>query len=130
MKNNDTIVKTLFVAISLCLVCSAVISSAAVGLRDLQEANQKLDQQKKILAAANLLDDSKSIEEIFLSIEPKIINLNNGEYSDSIDVDLYDETDFARDENTSIKLSSDQDIATLREERIIKKFICTTKATL
>ena len=121
MKNNDTIVKTLFVAISLCLVCSAVISSAAVGLRDLQEANQKLDQQKKILAAANLLDDSKSIEEIFLSIEPKIINLNNGEYSDFIDVDMYDETDFARDENTSIKLSSDQDIATLKRRENYQK---------
>jgi len=121
MKNNDTIFKTLFVAVSLCLVCSAIISSAAVGLRDLQEANQKLDQQVKILAAANLLDDSKSIEEIFSSIIPKIINLNDGEYDNEIDQSLYDETDFARDINTSIKLTSEQDIAILKRRENYQK---------
>ena len=39
MNNNDTIRKTLIVAVSLCLVCSALISFSAVELRDLQEAN-------------------------------------------------------------------------------------------
>ena len=54
MKNNDTISKTILVAISLCLFCSAVISFTAVNLKDIQEANVRLDQQKKILASANL----------------------------------------------------------------------------
>ena len=72
MKNNDTISKTLLVAVSLCLFCSAVISFTAVNLKDIQEANVRLDQQKKILASANLLDDEKSIEELFLNIESKM----------------------------------------------------------
>ena len=38
MNNNDTIRKTLIVADSLCLVCSALISFSAVELRDLQQA--------------------------------------------------------------------------------------------
>ena len=84
MKNNDTISKTLIVAVSLCLFCSAVISFTAVNLKDIQEANVRLDQQKKILASANLLDDKKSVEELFLNIESKIIDLINVEYDTSI----------------------------------------------
>ena len=68
MRNNNTIFKTLLVAISLCLFCSAVISFTAINLRDIQEANVRFDQQKKILASANLLDDEKTIEELFLSL--------------------------------------------------------------
>ena len=57
MGNNDTIKKTLIVAVTLCLICSALISFSAVELRDLQEANKTLDKQSKILSAAGLLND-------------------------------------------------------------------------
>ena len=90
MKNNDTISKTLLVAVSLCLFCSAVISFTAVNLQDIQEANVRLDQQKKILASANLLDDEKSIEELFLNIESKIIDLRTGKYDSSINLSSFD----------------------------------------
>ncbi len=121
MKNNDTISKTLLVAVSLCLFCSAVISFTAVNLKDIQEANVRLDQQKKILASANLLDDEKSIEELFLNIESKIIDLRTGKYDSSIDLSSFKESDFARDENTSIILSSEQDIATIKRRENYQK---------
>lgn len=35
--NNDSIKKTLFVVIALSLVCSIIVSAAAVGLRDKQK---------------------------------------------------------------------------------------------
>ena len=121
MKNNDTISKTLLVAVSLCLFCSAVISFTAVNLKDIQEANVRLDQQKKILASANLLDDEKSIEELFLNIESKIIDLRTGKYDSSINLSSFKESDFARDENTSIILSSEQDIATIKRRENYQK---------
>ena len=121
MKNNDTISKTLLVAVSLCLFCSAVISFTAVNLKDIQEANVRLDQQKKILASANLLDDKKSVEELFLNIESKIIDLRTGEYEPSIDISSFKESDFARDANTSIVLSSEQDIATIKRRENYQK---------
>ena len=37
-----------------CLVCSVVVSSAAVGLKPKQDANKVLDRQKKVLAVAGL----------------------------------------------------------------------------
>jgi Na+-transporting NADH:ubiquinone oxidoreductase subunit C len=114
MNNNDTIKKTLIVAISLCLVCSALISFSAVELRDLQEANKTLDKQSKILSAAGLLKEGSLISELFESIEPRIVNLETGEYDSAINLDDYEESAFSRDPNTSIELSSSQDIALLK----------------
>ena len=114
MNNNDTIKKTLIVAISLCLVCSALISFSAVELRDLQEANKTLDKQSKILSAAGLLTEGTEISKLFESIEPRIVNLETGEFDSAIDLDQYEESSFSRDPNTSIELSSNQDIALLK----------------
>ena len=114
MRNNDTIKKTLIVAISLCLVCSALISFSAVELRSLQEANKTLDKQSKILSAAGLLKDDQEISSLFDSIEVKIIDLETGEFNTTIEIEDFDESAFSRDIATSIELSSDIDIALLK----------------
>ena len=87
MNNNDTIRKTLLVAVSLCLVCSALISFSAVELRDLQEANKTLDKQSKILSAAGLLQDSTDVTEQFKSIDARVVDLETG---------LFDKAGFKR----------------------------------
>ena len=112
--NNDTIRKTLIVAISLCLVCSALISFSAVELRDLQEANKALDKQTKILSAAGLLVDDTEVSSLFNSIEIKIVNLETGLFDSSISIEDFDESSFSRNPNTSIELNSDTDIALLK----------------
>jgi Na+-transporting NADH:ubiquinone oxidoreductase subunit C len=114
MNNNDTIKKTLIVAVSLCLVCSALISFSAVELRDLQEANKTLDKQNKILSAAGLLKEGSDVSELFKSIDSKIVNLETGKFDFAINVLDYDEGSFSRNPETSIELSSDKDIALLK----------------
>ena len=114
MNNNDTIKKTLIVAVSLCLVCSALISFSAVELRDLQEANKTLDKQSKILSAAGLLDSSTDVTEQFKSIQARIVNLETGEFDSAIKIEDYDEGSFSRNPSTSIELSSEKDIALLK----------------
>ena len=102
MNNNDTIKKTLIVAVSLCLVCSALISFSAVELRDLQEANKTLDKQSKILSAAGLLDELTDITEQFKSIDARIVDLDTGLFDTSIKLTDYDEGSFSRNPSTSI----------------------------
>ena len=46
---RDSIANTFIVAVSLCVVCAVLVSSAAVGLRTRQDENKKLDKQKNIL---------------------------------------------------------------------------------
>ncbi|HBQ39968.1 MAG TPA: Na(+)-translocating NADH-quinone reductase subunit C, partial [Halieaceae bacterium] len=55
MSKNDGISKTLLVAFALCIVCSVVVSTAAVMLKPAQEANKTLDRKRNILAAAGML---------------------------------------------------------------------------
>ncbi|MGR5130660.1 Na(+)-translocating NADH-quinone reductase subunit C, partial [Photobacterium swingsii] len=44
--NNDSIKKTLIVVVALSLVCSIVVSTAAVALRPLQQKNAVEDVQR------------------------------------------------------------------------------------
>ena len=78
---NDSIQKTLLVAILLCLVCSIIVAGAAVSLKPLQIANKQLDKNKNILAAAGLLVEGKSIEEQFKQVTTRIVNLETSEYA-------------------------------------------------
>ena len=48
MASNEGIGKVLTVAVALCLVCSVVVSSAAVLLRDAQQANKALADMGKL----------------------------------------------------------------------------------
>tara|TARA_Y100001960_G_C14778435_1_gene884850 strand:+ start:2862 stop:3671 length:810 start_codon:yes stop_codon:yes gene_type:complete len=129
MNKNDTLFKTLIVGLVLCLVCSIVISSAAVGLRDQQKALKQEDQQSKILSSAGLLSDNKSIEEIFLLIEERVVNLETGDYEDSLDPISFDgkkfeSEDYSKDPLTSILLTSKEDISSLkRRENFIKIYL-------
>ncbi|TCI05239.1 Na(+)-translocating NADH-quinone reductase subunit C [Corallincola luteus] len=114
-KGNDSIGKTLFVVIALCLVCSLVVSTAAVGLKPKQQENRALDKQRNILRAAGLLAPGANVGEVFAkSIEARVISLDTGEYLSDIDGDSYDQRKAAKDPSMSAKLSAADDIASIR----------------
>ena len=48
--------QTLIFAFALCVVCSVLVSASAVGLRDRQEQNKLLDEQKNVLEVAGLIE--------------------------------------------------------------------------
>tara|TARA_B100001167_G_scaffold185295_1_gene145383 strand:+ start:61 stop:870 length:810 start_codon:yes stop_codon:yes gene_type:complete len=126
MNKNDTLIKTLFVAISLCLVCSIIISLAAVGLRDQQKHLKQKDQQSKILSSAGLLTNQKPIEELFLAIEERVVNLDTGKYEESLDPESFngkkfESEDYSRDPLTSIRLRTKVDISSLKRRENFKK---------
>jgi len=51
-------------AVIVCLACSLLVSAAAIGLRDRQQANLQLDIQKNILKSVGLFDPDQSRDEI------------------------------------------------------------------
>ncbi len=113
--NNDSIKKTLFVVIALSLVCSIIVSTAAVGLRDKQQANAKLDKQSKIVEVAGITEEGKVPELYAKYIEPRLVELSTGEFvaeaSDGSTVENYDQRKAAKDSATSVKLTAEQDDA-------------------
>ncbi len=112
MASNNSIKKTLIVAFSLCVVCSVVVSSAAVVLKPKQVQNQELDRKSNILQVTQLYKPGDDVEEKYAElITPRVVDLKTGEYSDDLDPDSYDQFDAARDPATSRTLSGEDDIA-------------------
>lgn len=113
--NNDSIKKTLTVVIALSLICSVVVSFAAVSLRPLQQENAKLDVQRNILQVAGIETNGtrKQITEAFnKSIEPRLVDLNTGNFVGTVEeAKEYDQRIAAFNEQQSIKLSAEQDVA-------------------
>ncbi len=112
---NDSKPKTLIVALALCLVCSILVSTAAVKLQPLQERNQELDRKKIILEVAGLLKRGVSIDELFKQVEPKVVDLATGDYVDSIDPNQFDSRQAAKDPETNVKIPPEHDIAQIRK---------------
>jgi Na+-transporting NADH:ubiquinone oxidoreductase subunit C len=111
VSSNDGTKKTLIVAFSLCIVCSVIVSTAAVVLKPLQEANKTLDKKRNILAAAGMLDESLSVDEQFAEISSRIVDLRTGKFSDAEDPEQFDQRKAAKDPSASEKLSAAEDIA-------------------
>ncbi|MBY5990601.1 Na(+)-translocating NADH-quinone reductase subunit C [Ferrimonas balearica] len=108
-KNNDTFGKTLGVVIGLCLVCSLVVSSAAVALKPLQERNKAEDTQRYILEAAGMLDKiDGGIQATFKRyIDARVIDFATGEFDTEIDPLTYDQRKAARETATSTVPAND-----------------------
>jgi Na+-transporting NADH:ubiquinone oxidoreductase subunit C len=112
-RNNETIGKTLLVAVTLCLVCSLVVSTAAVTLRPLQAANKALDMKRNILLAAGLLEEGVDVEFAFEQVQPRLVDLASGAYVDA-DPALHDPRAAARDPARSVAIPPNEDLAKIR----------------
>ena len=114
MSANDSTKKTLLVALLLCVVCSVMVSSAAVLLKEPQEINKSLDKKKNILKAAGLYSENINIEQVFKTIEAKVVNVKTGEYVDSVEPQGLDEKKAAKDPSRNITLKSKNDLANIK----------------
>lgn len=113
-QGNNSIKKILTVAFALCVVCSIIVSTAAVALRPMQQTNQELDRKSNILNVAKLNEESMNIEETFRDkVTARVVDLRTGEYTDQFDPDTFNQFEAARDPATGRTLSGDQDIAGL-----------------
>lgn len=114
--SRESPIRTITVAATLCVVCSLMVSAAAVSLRSMQEANKLALMQKEILKAAGIYDESDEaspVSEQFKVIDSKLIDLDTGlEVDDSlINPETYDSLKAANDPEMSVEISSGQDVA-------------------
>lgn len=92
---KESLGKTVGIVVAVCLVCSIVVSGAAVGLRELQQTNAELDKKSNILNAAGLYEmgmSNKEIESVYDSkVEPRFVNLDEGTFVEAPkpDYDMY-----------------------------------------
>ena len=125
--NREGIARTITTAVVICAVCSVVVSTAAVALRPLQEANRRVDRQRNILGAAGLLPagrvDAAYIARRFESVQLRLVDLRSGRFlADSelaaalggIALADYDPLAALSDPALSVAVPKPQDIASIR----------------
>jgi Na+-transporting NADH:ubiquinone oxidoreductase subunit C len=118
---NDSLEKTIFVAVSLCLVCAVLVAFAAVALKPLQVSNKELDMKTNILDVAGLLEQDSDVEKLFATqIEAKLVNLETGEYVEG-DANSYDQRKAAKDPAQSVAIPKEKDIAHIRVKAKVAK---------
>jgi len=113
VSNNDSISKTIKVALALCVVCSVVVSTAAVMLKPLQDANVQEDRKRNILVAAGMFDAGVPIDDQFVGIEARAVDLATGRFTDAVDVENFNPIAAAKDPAQSQRLDGDADIANI-----------------
>ncbi len=115
---DDSVKKTISVALGVCIICSILVSSAAVALRDIQIENQRLDRIKNILIAGDLLMEGADIRATYAEkIEPRMIDLTTGEtvseedLDGTLNIDNFDIKRAAADPVYGKAVPADKDIA-------------------
>lgn len=125
-EQRDSITNTFVVTLVLCIVCSLLVSTAAVSLNDVQSRNKLLDRQRNIVEAAGLKKESgefaaKEIIDMFSdgTIEAKIVDLQTGEYvtDNAIASDSFDERKAAKDGSMNAQITSKFRIGIAKREK-------------
>lgn len=121
--SSDSTKKTIIVALGICLVCSVLVSSAAVALNKIQEENKELDKITNILSAGDLMVEGKPVREIYKeSVEPILIDLSTGEavkkenYPEEINIETFNIKNVAFDPKLSTQIDPDIDIADIKRK--------------
>lgn len=114
---KDSVAGTLIVAFSLCVLCSVLVSTAAVSLKDRQDANKVLDVKKNLLLASGLIESSASKEEIesaYEQIQAEVIDLETGKVVEGMDPVSFNQRTARKDPKTNTSIPSAKDLAGIK----------------
>jgi Na+-transporting NADH:ubiquinone oxidoreductase subunit C len=115
--SRDSIGHTFKVALMLCVVCSVLVSGAAVILRKPQQINRERDRKSNILSAAGLGEGLRGseIEKLYEErVIERLIELDSGEFAPEMEAGEFDQRRAIRDSELSQRLSQQEDPARVR----------------
>jgi Na+-transporting NADH:ubiquinone oxidoreductase subunit C len=119
--NKESVQRTVVVALALCLVCSVIVSVAAVALRPAQVINEQANMQMNILQAAGLYDPAKSVQEQFKQVTPRLVDLSTGQFVEGMNPESYNQRKASKDPSMNRVLSAEEDIASIKRQAKIAK---------
>ena len=110
----DSPARSFAIVIAVCVVCSVLVSSAAVVLAPIQHENALRVRQRQILQAAGLLDPSQDVVAQFPQITPRMVDLQTGDYVEAGDPVDFDVAARSRAPGTSQAVPDEADVAKVR----------------
>lgn len=119
--SNDSVSRTMLVALALCVACSVLVSSAVVLLRPKQEENRRMEELKNILVASGLYTTDSEVTEIFKDrIRRVTIRLADGGEAEGeiqkagLDPEQYSIKEALRKSASSEEIGASDDLAGLK----------------
>ena len=117
--NKDSVSGTVTVVVLLSLVCSIVVSGAAVALKSKQDEQKALDVQRNILTVAGLMkeDNASVIKDTYSKfIEPRLVDLQSGDYvqASAEEINKFEPKDAVKDPAKSQAIPAEADKAGIK----------------
>jgi len=113
---QESLSRTLLVAISVVFVCSLLVSSTVSLLRPIQNARKAPQQLRYILLTAGLLqgkDNIQNIASLLEGVETRILDLSRAEFVSDIDAQGYDYRKRFGDPSATATIDKRDDLAQL-----------------
>ena len=114
--NKDSVRNTLFVALSVSLVCAVLVSVTSVLLKPRQLENRLFySGHRNILNLIETLQLGISTEEATRQLEVHLVDIDTGDYSDAIDTTEFDQREALKDPDLSIDIAPAHDVAKIKK---------------
>lgn len=111
---SDSPVRAFTIVIAVCVVCSVLVSAAAVVLAPIQQENALRIRQRQILQAAGVLDPGGDVVAQFSQVRPRMVDLDTGRYVEAGDPVDFDVAAASRAPGSSAAVPAEADVAKVR----------------
>ena len=103
---RETIGKTIGVAACVCVVCSVLVSTASVCLKERQDRNKTLEKRMNVVMAAGLYqaDGQADVDELFQQVDARVVDLDDDEFKDGLDPEEIDPRKGAQDPQERVEV--------------------------
>ena len=110
----DSPTRAFAIVIAVCIVCSVLVSGAAVMLQPVQRVNELRIKQRQILQSAGLYERGRDVVEQFSAVTPRMIDLETGAYLEVSEPLAFDIIKASRDAALSAAVPEKLDVAKIR----------------
>ncbi|UCH39147.1 MAG: NADH:ubiquinone reductase (Na(+)-transporting) subunit C [Gammaproteobacteria bacterium] len=116
VKQENTL-RAIGVTLAVAFICALLVSAIAVSLRPIHRANieaERVAQLQLVLEALSDIGSAQSLD----SLEARVVDLESGEFDDSIDPATFDAERAASRPATSVTIPADLDVAGLKRRAL------------
>jgi len=117
--SNDSPQKAILVVFAVALVCSIMVSVAAVSLRPYQLAHQLFNRAQHIVKLAGLMPTNadalskQGLMDIFLQLDARVIDIDAGRFAKNLNPVTFDQRKAVADPERSVAIPAEYDVARL-----------------
>lgn len=118
--NNESPLKAVIVVTTTAMLCSVLVTMAAVTLHPVQRAYQDLERNRFLVGISGLTDgvadlSDREVVSLFQTLEARIVDLSTGAFDDTYNPDSFDAWNAATDPELSVAIPVEADAAKLSQ---------------